>query len=162
MQKFVLAAAFLSAFAQPAAAKDWPDLQNWSFIQGKDHCEMDTTYGEGDDTRLGVMLSVSDDVFIGASGTEWKVEQGKPYKVRYSVEKDAVGETEVKGWVDGEYKGFISKADLPFLDTMMKTGFFSYKIEGLDVADNLDVSGSDQAYAQLKACVAELKTASAQ
>jgi hypothetical protein len=162
MKKILCAAILLTGFTGTASARDWPDLQNWSFAQGKDYCEMWTTYGEQDDTRFSIALTSESAALIGIGSKSWNIEANKNYPILYSVKEGTVEESEVKGWVDGDYKGFITNADMNFVDGMMKEGFFALRIEAAAAQDNLDVSGSDQAYAQLKTCIAEVKKIPAQ
>ncbi|QPQ55914.1 hypothetical protein IC614_04855 [Allosphingosinicella flava] len=158
MKNLIFSGAVLAAFfAQPAAAREWPDLQNWFFFEDSDFCEMATTYGEKDEVKFSIVMMTNGKAMIGASGTQWSFENDKPYDIRYAIDEDTVGEAKVRGWVDGDYKGFITEAEPVFIDDMMKSGFFLFSADAANAKDNMDVSGSDQAYAQLKACVAELK-----
>lgn len=162
MKKIFWAAILLTGLSGTASARDWPDLQDWGFAQGADYCEMWTTYGEGDDTRFSIALMSDDKAVIGVSSTRWNAETDKTYEILYSIEEGVINKSEVVGWVQGGYKGFITNAETAFVDNMMKGGFFALKIEAAGAQDNLDVSGSDQAYAQLKTCIAEVKKIPAQ
>lgn len=151
MKKAVLAAVIAIGFTQPVAAQKWPDLQNWHFIEGSDYCEMATFYGENDNTRLGIAVFPEGKTFVGAASTLWEIEKDKAFTAQYSIMEGAANDAAVTGWVSGGYKGFIAHADTTFVDALMKFGFFAFKIADAGITDDLDVSGSDQAYAQLKA-----------
>lgn len=156
MKTLIVAAALLSGLSTPAMAKDWPSLQNWNFSEGGDFCEMYTQYGGEGEPRVSLILGPEVAV-LGMNSTAWKLKKDQKYKVLYSIDENSSGNADATGWAEGDRTGFVAGAEEGFFADMLKAGYIQFIVEGTDVRDDLDLSGSDEALAQLRRCAASFK-----
>lgn len=151
MKKLIVAAALLAGLSTPAMAKDWPSLQNWNFFEGSDFCEMYTQYDGTGEPRVSLILG-PEGALLGVNSTAWKLKKDQKYKILYSIAQNSSGDAEATGWAEGDRTGFMAGAEESFFADMLKAGFFQFIVDGTDVKDDLDLSGSEEAFAQLRTC----------
>lgn len=157
MKRLVAAAMLAAVCAAPASAKDWPSIDHWDFIEYSDSCEMATGYDGPGATQFSVMIDKQDKAMLGALNGDWQLVPDRTYDLAYSIEEGKVGSVKVSAIADGGQNGFIANADQKFFQDMFKAGFLQFAIRDASVSDDLDLSGSDRAYAQLLQCLKELK-----
>ena len=153
--KFGLAgAAALALWTAPAAAQDWPSVDDWFFTQLEKGCEMWTTYDGAGETMFSVYQQPDGFTLLGISNTEWSFESGQSYEATFVLDEiDVLSGTAQGLEVDG-HRGVIAPVTAEVPKQMRDMELIQFFAEEPAVSDVLDVADSGRAIDQLEKCVA--------
>lgn len=159
-----------------AATKDWPDTQGWTVGEaGEDACGIRMEYEGKGESRLTYLKYLDGSKFFVIENYSWSAESNKRYNIGFIIDgQSLVTKNFAAGSVDGIYKGFVQLINDEIFRHFVKGSslriYMFPEISGNDPAeesfgepfliDQLSLSGSGPAVAQLDRCLSHVRTVS--
>lgn len=149
----IMASAIGLMIERPAAARDWPDVEGWSVVQGDGaDCGILQTYEGAGETKLIVGLKGDGSYFIVLTNANWSSKEGDEYDVSWVLDDDAY-RGKAFGTTNGGRPGFLSTFG-PFLGNKLEKAGRLSVYRGDQLIDQLSLKGSASALAVARRCLA--------
>jgi len=148
-----------ATWSGPVVARDWPNAGKWIVAEAPpDRCGMVLDYDGKGETELVLSLTTGGEASMSLTNSNWTSDPDQTYNLTYYV--DGVGWSGVKssGYEDDGKKGFFAFFGPTFLKHFAASSYLRVESKDGTVIDNLDLAGSGRALAEVRQCLAQLRT----
>lgn len=159
MNSLKVAGFALLAFSMPLGARNWPDAGGWEVFEvGADTCGMALEYEGKGETQLVLLQGTDSSVTLSVANYAWTTVPKEKYELAFYLDGTAFGGGASVGISLEARKGFITSFTPDFLKHFEASK--NLKIRGPKdiLVDSLDLDGSAAGLAQLRRCVAQLRS----
>lgn len=149
----------IAALAAPAAAADDVTVAGWQVgeVDGES-CVMASDFEGDGETTLGVGLRTDGRVYLSLTNYNWSAVSDRVYNLAFALDGVSYSGGKSVGYVNSSKKGFITTLEPDFLQHFARSAYLTVRSEDGVTIDDLDLAGSAAALAQMRRCVAHLKS----